>query len=68
MVTKRTKKVLKDLEFIEINCVNYFYSPNDNKCDEYKKRLKNIKEFILEISEDRHEIEKKIAKRIKNET
>lgn len=65
MVTKRTKKVLKDLEFIEVNCVGYFYQPNDNRCDEYRKRLKNIREFILEISEDHHEVKKKIAQRIK---
>ena len=64
--TKRAKKVIKDLEFIKNNYLDYLLIPGSKERREINEMIQHIEDYIAELSADKRTVEASIAQKIKN--
>lgn len=65
--TKRARKVLKDLQFIKDNYVNYVVGHHEQEWRAAVERFAHIEDFIVEMSAGKRVMEAEIAEKIKKE-
>ena len=63
--TKRSKRILKDLQFIRDNYLEYLLGCNESEMKKADGMLSNIHDYIVEISAERKVLDAKVAEQIK---